>query len=528
MKPMSSSFLFFNRPPKKKLAVPARTYEEFLLSQNLDNWPRFPYMQELDISPLIAKLKKDYPLKTLTKYLRDNVPLVTETISNLEKRVQECKIKVDEHVKYTFALESGQSEIDNQGLSVPKEDTFTEPQDIRRNKKLKVAADIIQDTNCKTVENFKFPGFNVQKLTKLPNNLEPARLWDSVLKVQTFKGVNVKVLKKLFFSEASLAILQDCFWWWFLHKFKPDEDEQDHFFDRISDSFVALLLSTPNYIKDPFFQMYPDCLSQTIYVSFCEAFPESYRHFNDEFKEELMDLVFQWIRGFKPRKFAWKEWKIWLLLKQKRDSFTKSSSFIKPLHQSRSSLFNLLDKTQRERKGHIKEGTIGPVRFQIEREVRRKKSQKTTKESHYIGDGPDFQRSLFNLGGQSPLVLYYLQMHGISNTLSNTRAYRINHSEICKIPPASPTYLDVIKESQMFIHNLHDDFIDFEHRCGEELAQLEEGRRKMCKKYKRMMATITKKPTEARLKTEKFLNQVASAKPRQLKSTVLKPSGATM
>ncbi|KAH0619978.1 hypothetical protein JD844_014459 [Phrynosoma platyrhinos] len=112
--------------------------------------------------------------------------------------------------------------------------------------------------------NFKFPGFKLKKLTKLPNNLEPAQLWDSVLKVQTFK---------------------------------PDEEEKDHFFDRISDSFVALLLSTPNYIKDPFFQMYPDCLSQTIYITFCEAFPESHRHFNDEFKEELMDLVFQWIRG---------------------------------------------------------------------------------------------------------------------------------------------------------------------------------------------------------------------------------------
>uniref|UniRef100_A0ACB8E651 Uncharacterized protein n=1 Tax=Sphaerodactylus townsendi TaxID=933632 RepID=A0ACB8E651_9SAUR len=54
--------------------------------------------------------------------------------------------------------------------------------------------------------------------------------------------------------------------------------------------------------------MYPDCLSQAIYLTFCEAFPKS--HFGDMFKDELMDLIFQWIRGFKPQKFAWKKWNL--------------------------------------------------------------------------------------------------------------------------------------------------------------------------------------------------------------------------
>ncbi|XP_060138734.1 protein FAM227B [Zootoca vivipara] len=258
-------------------------------------------MPEMDTQPLVAKLKKDYALETITQFLHDNAPIPTKSISDLEKRMDECKMRVREHAEVVIYLKSKESEIDDQE-GVFKEQDAESTSNLQRKKKkkkkkVKIAADAIDHSSSKRVENYKFPGFKPKKLTKLPNHLEAAQLWDSVLKVQTFKGVDTKILKKLFISEASLAILQDCFWWWFLHKFKPNQAEQDHLFDRISDSFVALLLSTPNFIKDPFFQMYPDCLSQAIYVTFCEAFPESRLCFTDEFKEELMDLVFQWIRG---------------------------------------------------------------------------------------------------------------------------------------------------------------------------------------------------------------------------------------
>ncbi|XP_077774924.1 protein FAM227B isoform X4 [Podarcis muralis] len=287
----------------KAVPQPPRTFEEFLVSQKLDDWPRFPYMPEMDTQPLVAKLKKDYALETITKFLHDNAPISTKIISDLEKRMDECKMRVHEHADVILYLESKESEKDDQeGVFIEQDTCLSEstsslPRKKKKKKKVQIAADTIDHTSSKRVENYKFPGFKPMKVMKLPNHLEPAQLWDSVLKVQTFKGVDTKILKKLFISEASLAILQDCFWWWFLHKFKPDQAEQDHLFDRISDSFVALLLSTPSFIKDPFFQMYPDCLSQAIYVTFCEAFPESRLRFTDEFKEELMDLVFQWIRG---------------------------------------------------------------------------------------------------------------------------------------------------------------------------------------------------------------------------------------
>ncbi|XP_026532921.1 protein FAM227B [Notechis scutatus] len=470
------------------------TFDEFLTCFNLDDWPKTPYLPDVNPYPLVSRMKSDYPVDTVAQYLYDNAPMPYEIISRLEKRIDECKLQVQEHAKHVFTLES---EKDEQ----PGEDEVTsspESQDTSKKKikiEVKFPTEAPKDSSNKDFENAGFSGFNLWKLTKLPNNLEPAHLWDLVLKVQNFKGVNTQVLKKLFFSEASLAILQDSFWWWFLHKFQPDQDEQDHFFDRISDSYVALLWSIPNYIKDAFLQMYPDCLSQAIYITFCEAFPQSYHRFNDQFKDELMDLIFLWIRGFKPQRFAWKNWKCPSMEKPRKSTAEKEPS-------SQISSFIKLQPRRTASRSRS-------VRFQVTNE---EQPAHTKKESHYAGDGPDFQHSLFNLGGQSPLVSYYFRMHGLPNTLANSRGYRINHSEICKVPPLSPTYMDVIHQSIKTSKKLQDNFVDFEHKCDAELVVLQEKRERADRKFRRMLGTITTKPTEKRMKIEQFLLQMANAK----------------
>ncbi|VCW84646.1 unnamed protein product, partial [Gulo gulo] len=56
-------------------------------------------------------------------------------------------------------------------------------------------------------------------------------------------------------------------------------------------------MNIPASRKDAFLQVYPDCLSQAIYATFQEAFPESSNLFNDEFKEELGNNIFLWLSG---------------------------------------------------------------------------------------------------------------------------------------------------------------------------------------------------------------------------------------
>ena len=42
---------------------------------------------------------------------------------------------------------------------------------------------------------------------------------------------------------------------------------------------------------------YPSLLAQGVYTCFCESFPDSYRQFGEHFKEDLVNLVFEWITG---------------------------------------------------------------------------------------------------------------------------------------------------------------------------------------------------------------------------------------
>ncbi|EAW77372.1 chromosome 15 open reading frame 33, isoform CRA_d [Homo sapiens] len=48
---------------------------------------------------------------------------------------------------------------------------------------------------------------------------EPPKSIEEFLKFQNWERV-FKIWKTHFLSEASIALLHDSFWWWFLHKFR--------------------------------------------------------------------------------------------------------------------------------------------------------------------------------------------------------------------------------------------------------------------------------------------------------------------
>ena len=44
-------------------------------------------------------------------------------------------------------------------------------------------------------------------------------------------------------------------------------------------------------------QDYPSMLAQGVYAAFCDAFPDSYRQFDERFKEDIICLVYEWAVG---------------------------------------------------------------------------------------------------------------------------------------------------------------------------------------------------------------------------------------
>ncbi|VDI62629.1 Hypothetical predicted protein, partial [Mytilus galloprovincialis] len=53
---------------------------------------------------------------------------------------------------------------------------------------------------------------------------------------------------------------------------------------------------------------YASLISQAIYAAYCHSFPDSYRQFGEQFKEDIITLVYDWITGIKPAPRLWMKW----------------------------------------------------------------------------------------------------------------------------------------------------------------------------------------------------------------------------
>ena len=69
-------------------------------------------------------------------------------------------------------------------------------------------------------------------------------------------------------------------------------------FNRIAHNYVKLMTYAqhPQY-RESFLRDYPSLLAQAVYTAFCTTFPDSYRQYNTEFKEDLVTLVYEWVAG---------------------------------------------------------------------------------------------------------------------------------------------------------------------------------------------------------------------------------------
>ncbi|XP_043379266.1 protein FAM227B isoform X2 [Chelonia mydas] len=493
---------------------PPGTFEEFLQSQKLDDWPRFPFLDE--DRPLVDKLRNNYSFDAISKFLYENAPVQIRLVSDMEKRINECTTELKEHAEKIFSFQQRPTEEDDHRVSL-EQTTDTQRIDSEeisiqtgKMRKTKIDKYIPEESSRKNVKNYRYPGFKLKQLTELPRHLEAAKLWDLVIKA---------------------------------HNFKPNQEDQDYLFDRIAESFMALFLCVPRNTKDAFFQVYPDCLSQVIYVAFCKAFPESSKSFDDAFKDGLVDLIFQWVSGLKPQKFAWKKWNLDCLRKPTVNSSKKDTITKAPVKESGKSKA-VIEACDRMGSRPLLPGASeqhsashSSVRFQVgldfedltedtkkmyissaeEMKKDRKykmdvpKESETIKESCYIGSGPDFQRVLFRIGGRSPLVSHYLKMHEITDGVSSSLTYKMNRTEICKLPPVAPTYQEVIKETRRLRREFREDYTVFQNKCREDISEIEKRRKEINQKFRRLTESACKNPSELRLNADMLMRELEFA-----------------
>lgn len=164
------------------------------------------------------------------------------------------------------------------------------------------------------VELHVYPGYEPDEVTPLPEPLQAKEILLTVINAQQdlWKKPSFKrEFQSFIFSKTSQDILQDLFWWYFLQKYQPNRNIQEMLFNRIAHSYVKMLFTAPvTQYRDKFLKRYPGMMAQAVYCTFCTAFPTSYKQFGDEFKEDLIQLINEWITGTKSVPRIWDKWNL--------------------------------------------------------------------------------------------------------------------------------------------------------------------------------------------------------------------------
>ena len=72
-------------------------------------------------------------------------------------------------------------------------------------------------------------------------------------------------------------------------------------------------------------QSYANILAQGVYAAYCAAFPNSWRQFDEDFKEDLCRLTSEWVVGTRQAPRLWAAWNFSGLepADMRKDDFTK-------------------------------------------------------------------------------------------------------------------------------------------------------------------------------------------------------------
>ena len=276
---------------------PPSTLKEWLKANDLDDWPPPPeYEEEQNPLPDYSDMLS---MENIMNTLKEKVPLDTSILDALMEQLDDLDEKLQGHAHHFLQpckRKKGSQTLINEkyreSIGLVLAETSSKD-DVEQ----------VDGPRVRTIEQASYPGFFEHEFTALPGALEAPQVLNKITKLQQFPSASFKkVWSRHFLSEASVAILQDSFWWLFLQASgKNDVDgSQSKIFNRLADSFAVLFLGMNLNEKDFFFQYYPNCLSQSIYNAFCVAFPKSINSFDEDFIEGLLTTVYQWVTGTRP------------------------------------------------------------------------------------------------------------------------------------------------------------------------------------------------------------------------------------
>ncbi|XP_033750969.1 protein FAM227B-like isoform X3 [Pecten maximus] len=538
-------------PEKEK---PPKTFEEFLKVEGLTEWPqRLTSEGALDLEGEILLLGSQEEIADL---LRESAPLGLNKLEELELRLDELEEKLhfysDQIVSEEKQDQHGQDRLffspSKTFLTEMSESDAVKSHHSARGHKTMDFAESMMETRKKSLEYCQFPGFRHGELIELPGQMESPPILHRVTKAQNFNPGFKKFWKKLFLSEASVAMMQDTFWWFFLSKYDPNrQDDLDLLFDRIADSFVGLFTSIHTDVKDKFLAVYPDCLAQAVFMAYWEAFPESRGKMDEQFKQDLINTVVEWITGLRPMPNVYKSWDVKRMEAKHRGVENQGKDAKKMMVTSFSndmklsldvdSFNKLIDKlwgvenngngvsngptplpsrevTKMTTASNLTMQSTGMVNQQFDQKFSRTSPSRMAtcgtprrkpKESHQIGPGPNYERVMFNTSGRSPLISHFLHMRQLKDFHQPGR--KVRRTEIVGLPKPGPTYKQLIKNSLAMSDALKKEYQKICDQTHQEIMELERKQRDTNREINRLKRELmlTKDPYHLKILSERIL-----------------------
>ncbi|XP_071845648.1 protein FAM227B-like [Apostichopus japonicus] len=520
---------------------PPSTFEEFLKKERLSDWPvindsdtKFDLESERNMLGSVDEIIESF---------REHAPVATNILDNLDTKIDNLQRRLDVYAQMIVTDETraiGMGNMFQSPSSGPvvynavmekaaNSDAVRAHQKQSRKDKATEMRALILGSKARSVEVMTYPGFKPTELTELPHGLEAPQLLDRVTRAQEFNTGFSKFWRKLFQSEASVAVMQDIFWWFFLDKYERHRtEEQRQIFNRISDSFVALFTSVNPDIKDKFFQVYADCLAQTVFAAYWEAFIDSHNRMDDQFKQEIVSLCSEWVAGVKSQPEAYSHWNVMKLqpksmskaqevdpnkvILMKDGKVNPQADFSINFELVESKDLNALDLADHHPQGSRTETA------HISRSQKLNPNDKdvpgvkklaislplTPRESHQIGPGPEFERVHFNLQGRSPLVAHYLHMKGLSS--NEMRGRNVRRTEVSRLQSPAPTYREVIRETKKFSKAVHDEYHKISDLLAKELAAIERQKIQQTREIDNLKTQILQHTSDMKIMSEKILD----------------------
>ncbi|XP_065837107.1 protein FAM227B-like isoform X2 [Oscarella lobularis] len=504
---------------KKETILPPKSSEEWLERTNQPNWPdrvdgEDPPSLSWDFSS-INELRED---------LRRHAPLDITIMEEVESQLLEIEkhlMEITDHIVETRERPSMAISTVTGGLrNAPHPIFLTELYDhavvASRQPTLQKQA---RETSGRSVETFVYPGFKEDELTPLPAQLESPQVLVHVSNSQSFKSGFRKLWQRLFVSEASLALLQDAFWWSYLDRFQPQSCgvEKAKLFGRIADSFVALFSAVKPDFKDKFFKHYADCMAQAIFSTFCQAFPGSRASFHtDDFKDYLANLLSEWMTGIRLPPRSWLHWNVNQLDPGYLPEIGGESQFPAPRTSSQNDSLRKLTQKGSRLSFDLGGPSFDHVPGLHRQSTRRSLAQSSPlaelafqEESHPIGHGALCERVLFDTKGRSPLVTQYLQSKQLLAEGALPRD-SMTRTQIAKLPSPGPTYKDFIRHAKKVSNKLNNEFNREHAAFMAEEKRIRREKRRLDSEFKKVTEEIMSRQHEVKMLSERLMGVISS------------------